>query len=227
MPDSESHPVVLHDAGEWLVLNKPRGWHSVGASKVRRKPIDRPTHDGAPDVESWLTASFEWARGVPEAGIVHRLDQSTSGCLMVARSREVQLAWREAFQSGEGVEKIYLAQVAPGIDERGEFELYFSSRHKRSKKISVATTGRANHRGRCAWRVVERQDDHDLVEVSLIGPGRRHQIRAGLAFLGHPIINDELYGGAASSKPGIFGLHAWKLVIGGIEVVAPVAEAPK
>jgi 23S rRNA-/tRNA-specific pseudouridylate synthase len=91
----------------------------------------------------------------------------------------------------------------------------------------VATTGRANHHGRGAWRVVERNDDHDLVEVRLIGPGRRHQIRAGLAFLGHPIINDELYGGPASSRPGIFGLHAWKLVIGVIEVVAPIPDASK
>ena len=216
-------PVILHETAGWLVLNKPRGWHSVGASKVRRRPIDRPTRDGAPDVESWLTSRFQWVQGLPEAGIVHRLDQSTSGCLMVARSREGQLSWREAFQSGANVEKIYLAQVAPGIESPGEFDLYFSSRHKRSKKISVARAGQENHRGRCAWRVVGRHGDFDLVEVRLIGAGRRHQIRAGLAFLGHPIINDELYGGPNISNSAIFGLHAWKLVIGGVEIVAPVA----
>jgi len=58
----------------------------------------------------------------------------------------------------------------------------------------------------------------DVVEVELIGPGRRHQIRAGFAYLEHPLEGDTLYG---AQGPSHFSLHAWKIMIDGLTVIAP------
>jgi len=63
----------------------------------------------------------------------------------------------------------------------------------------------------------------DLVEVELIGPGRRHQIRAGFAHLGFPLCGDALYRGDAP-LPGLDGpaLHAWRITIDGETVESPL-----
>ena len=55
------------------------------------------------------------------------------------------------------------------------------------------------------------------LDINIIGAGRRHQIRAGLAYLGCPLVGDEKYGGWAWSLPGV-ALHAQRIVVDGIEV---------
>jgi 23S rRNA-/tRNA-specific pseudouridylate synthase len=70
-----------------------------------------------------------------------------------------------------------------------------------------------------AWRVVARDALHgDLVELELVGPGRRHQLRASCAHLGHPLVGDALYRGATADS---VRLHAWKVEIDGVTVEAP------
>jgi len=208
-----AEPVIVHEESEWVVLNKPAGWHSVGPGKRR-------TSDG-PDVEAWLRARFEWAGALEEGGLVHRLDRDTSGCLAAAKSGAAVASLRDEFRS-ERVRKTYLALVEPGIAGRGEFRLYFTSRHTRSMKMMVREVGEAKHAGCCRWRVVARAGVADAVEVDLVGPGRRHQIRAGFAHLGHPILGDTLYGGAAWTSG--LGLHAWRLTIGRAEATCPPPE---
>ena len=58
-----------------------------------------------------------------------------------------------------------------------------------------------------------------FLELELIGPGKRHQLRAGCAFLGHPLVGDTLYG--EGSEGGV-RLHAWRIELDGV-----IAEAPK
>lgn len=230
-------PVIVHETSTWLVLNKPAGWHTVapGRATARRRQGSLPP-TAAPDVETWLRSQpqFAWSQALDEAGIVHRLDFETSGCLLVARTSNEQQRLRDAFQRGGGVRKIYLAIIASApskeLRDRGEFRFFFTSRHKRSKRITVRTEGDPRHEGRCSWRVLQRaavrEPIGDLVEVELLGPGRRHQIRAGFAALGHPILGDQLYGcpaQAAYSRPAArspaaatgLALHAWKLIMTG------------
>jgi 23S rRNA pseudouridine1911/1915/1917 synthase len=212
-------PRILRESDCWIILDKPDRWHTVAhrGQKSQRDGVS----DSPPDIESWLRERFQWAGGLEEAGIVHRLDFETSGCLLIAKDEANLSRLRLAFRSeSSDVKKVYLGIAEPGLPARGEFDLHFTSRHRGSKKITVREAGEARHRGRCAWRVLKRSQLGDLIEVDLLGPGRRHQIRAGLAHLGHPLRGDELYGGRVSA--GGMALHAWKLTVDDMETIAPV-----
>ncbi len=216
METTPSVPEILSTFPEWIAVNKPAGVHTVSQADS----------DG-PSVEAWLRANDPRVASLNEAGLCHRLDLWTSGCLAVALTPDAHTRLREAFsQAGSRVRKVYLALATTGLPEEGRFRLHFESRYKRSAKVSVRQGTNAWTDGRCHWQVKRRGiNGHDLVQVELIGPGHRHQIRAGLSFLGHPLAGDSLYGGA--NRAGCQGpaLHAWKLAIDTEEAEAPIPAA--
>ena len=214
---SGSAPVVVAERAEWRVVSKPAGWHCV----ARAGAASEEGGESAPTVEEWLRTAYPEQAAIPEAGIVHRLDLGTSGCLVVARNVAAYERLRASVGSAQGTKKTYLALVAPGMMETGSFRLYFVSRHKGSRKVTVRREGDAPECGRCRWQVIKKLADgaHDLVEVELVGRGRRHQIRAGLAYLGHPLVGDALYGGSADAQYPT--LHAWRVELDGETVECP------
>jgi len=175
-----------------------------------------------PSIEVWLKNTYPEQSKLRESGLVHRLDERTSGCLMAARTEAAYEFWSEHFQSENiRVKKIYLALVEGRIGS-GKFEIYFSGRYKRSKKVSVLEKGEASERGFCRWKLSETRTPSPLLEVEIVGPGRRHQIRAGFAYLGHPLLGDSLYGGRDFP---VLALHAWKLIIGDLTHLCPIPQA--
>jgi 23S rRNA-/tRNA-specific pseudouridylate synthase len=203
-----TEPAILYRSEHWLVLTKPSGWHSVAGS------------GDEPDIETWLRTRVPACSMLEEAGLVHRLDLPTSGCLLAATDHSTRQELRDVM-SGRGdlnITKQYLARCRVGLAEQGEFDLHFTTRHRGSRKVTVSAQGEPHSRGRCEWRVLSR-DSHrgELVRVDLLGPGRRHVIRAGFAHLGHPLAGDELYGGQAGTPQ----LHAWALVVGDVRVESP------
>lgn len=207
-------PRILAETDAWLVLDKPSGWHSVAGTTAAEE-------GGVGVVELWLRTHRPECAALVEAGLVHRLDRDTSGCLMVARDERTRAELRDRFATGEGLRKIYLARCRGHLDDAGEATLHFAPRRKGAPKVRVRAEGEARHRGALRWRVASRDGGDLLVEVELVGPGRRHQIRAALAHLGAPIVGDALYGGAPAER---LGLHAWRIELDGEVVEAPIPE---
>lgn len=222
MSETPLQPELLCETANWLVINKPSGWHSVRLARSEQDDeAGGVTSSGI--LQDWLARQYPDLAALPESGLAQRLDRMTSGCVIVGRSIEAVTRLSNAVRGRWGtIHKTYLA-MAQGRCENGTFELYFHSRYRRSRKVLVEDSGPVKEQGACRWHALERRTDSTLLEVELLGPGRRHQIRAGLAHLGHPLLGDELYGG----RPwrGRFGLHAWRVVIEDKTITAPAPSS--
>lgn len=132
-----------------------------------------------------------------EPGLLHRLDNWTSGLLIAARSPSSFEALRRALAAG-AITKRYLAIVldAPSLEDDGRVVTPLGPAEDSTKRVVVTATGRARE---TRYRVRARRDGLALVEVSA-PRAYRHQIRVHLAHLGHPLLGDVLYGGQADAR---------------------------
>jgi 23S rRNA pseudouridine1911/1915/1917 synthase len=181
--------------------------------------VDKPSgvvvHPGSGRVRGTLAAGIlqRWpkVRGVGEEGrwgIVHRLDQDTSGLLVVALDAEAWRPLRRAM-ARHLVERTYLALVhgVPAAPT-GTVEAPLGRHPRRRGRVQVDVAGRpARTHYRClsTWRVPRVA----LLEVRL-ETGRTHQIRVHLASIGHPVVADPRYGRGDRLAPRVF-LHAARL----------------
>lgn len=200
---------VLYENDELFVFNKTSHTHSC-----RGKDLEHL------NLQDLAEAHFPNCAHLKDSGLLHRLDFETSGCLAVAKTSEALEYWFPLFRKpSDEVSKMYWA-ILPDGPKQGDFSLYFSSRYRSSKKASVSRTGTEKELGKCRFKKIQNfEKQHSIYEVELIGPGKRHQIRAGFAFLGQPLWNDQLYGSKINSN--FFGLHSRSLKLGNIEVSAP------
>jgi len=194
----ESAVRVVRRARGLIVLAKPAGLHSVAGRS-------------GGSVADWLAALDKGQRriGSPrEAGLVHRLDQDTSGILLAATTDFSFDAWRSAFSSHR-VEKHYLALVDGLIDRRLEIDTALARRRTR------VVPAKRRDRPLAARSEIEPLDSGSAWTLVLAKTrsGAPHQIRAHLAWAGHPLIGDRLYGGPPAPAGTRCGhlLHALRL----------------
>jgi len=134
---------------------------------------------------------------LPRAGIVHRLDKDTSGVMVIARTIQAQTALVEQLSARE-VHGQYLAVVVGALVSGGTATAGID-RHPRDRiRMAVREDGKEaiTH-----YRLRERFRAHTALECRL-ETGRTHQIRVHMAHLRHPIIGDQLYGGALKLPKG-------------------------
>ena len=153
--------------------------------------------------------------GVARPGIVHRLDQDTSGLIVVAKSQAAMDGLVQAFSSHRNIEKTYLAVChgRPRLDA-GRIENLIG-RHPVDRK-RMAIVGKNGKVAITNWRVFDCNRPQSTAVECKIETGRTHQIRVHMASLGCPVIGDMVYGKSALDKkldpvPMRQMLHAWKL----------------
>ena len=133
--------------------------------------------------------------GVARPGIVHRIDKDTSGLLVVAKTDKAHVLLSEQLKSHE-VNRVYHAIVIGNLRE-----LYGTvdapiGRHPvdRKKMAVIKNEGYTSRDAVTHYRVIKRFNGFDYIQC-VLETGRTHQIRVHMAYLGHPLLGDEVYGG--------------------------------
>ncbi len=219
-PDQEPLPDgarLLAVGGGLAALYKPAGLHTVSLAG-----------GGGPSLENALPALLAPLRhgqglgpqAAPYPGIapgqapmlVNRLDRDTSGIVLAALDEAAAREFRAAEDAGL-IDKRYLAVV------RGRPDGVFTVRQAidaddraRVRVLSAQTSDALRH---TEVRIVAGGADVSLVEAR-IRKGARHQIRAHLAWAGHPILGDALYGGPPPRGTAPLALHHWLVDTGGL-----------
>ena len=132
-------------------------------------------------------------------GLVHRIDKDTSGLLVVAKT-ELAMASLASQFFNRTTERLYLALVWGSVEEEeGTITGNVGRSLKNRLQMDVFPDGEFGKQAVTHYKVLERFSYVTLVECKL-ETGRTHQIRAHFKYLGHPLFNDERYGGSRILK---------------------------
>jgi 23S rRNA pseudouridine1911/1915/1917 synthase len=203
-------PATLAQSAENIPLDIV---YEDGALLVVNKPAGLVVHPGSGNWSgTLLNALLQHApalANIPRAGIVHRLDQDTSGLLVVAKTLPAQTDLVRQLQA-RSVRREYLAVVHGRVARDGKIEVPIG-RHP-VKRTRMAALARGRH-AVTHYEVIERYLNATLLRCRL-ETGRTHQIRVHLSSLGHPLIGDATYGkrNAALAFPRQ-ALHAERLAL--------------
>ena len=126
-------------------------------------------------------------------GLVHRIDKNTSGLLVVAKTELAKNRLAKQFFD-HTIQRKYLALVWGNPDNEGIIKGHIGRSLKNRKVMTVFPDGEYGKEAITHYKIVERLGYVNLVECQL-ETGRTHQIRVHFKFIGHPLFNDETYGG--------------------------------
>jgi len=206
---------VLYEDADVIVINKPAGMVVHPAPGHPRGTLANALLAHVPGIS---------VGGSQRPGIVHRLDKDTSGLIVAAKTDRGRTALVTQWED-RSVEKTYLALVTGSVaDEEATIDAPIGRDPKNRQRMAVLRSGRpaVTH-----FRVLERFPNATLLELT-IETGRTHQIRVHLAFIGHPIVGDQLYGKVRPKDPRIDRqfLHASALAFQLPDGAALRLEAP-
>jgi len=187
---------IVHEDAHLLVIDKPAGL-----------VVHPAAGNWSGTLLNGLLAHHAAAATLPRAGIVHRLDKDTSGLMVVGKSLEAVTALTRAIAARE-VQRHYLA-IARGEVPWAEKRIDAPIGRDPVSRVRMAVLASGKPARTDVQRIAAR-GGHSALACKL-HTGRTHQIRVHLAWVGHPLVADAVYGGAAALGLQRQGLHAARL----------------
>lgn len=189
---------VVYEDADVIVVNKPSGMVVHPA----------PGHPDGTLVNALLyhcAGTLSGVGGALRPGIVHRIDRDTSG-LIIAAKNDYAHQFLSAQLADHTLARTYECIVVGNLrEDSGTVDAPIARDSRDRKRMAVVPGGR---RAVTHWEVIARYPGYTHVRCRL-ETGRTHQIRVHMAYLGHPILGDTVYG-AKKAVPGLTGqcLHA-------------------
>lgn len=186
--EAEDIPLKIEYEDEnMLVVNKPSGMLTHPAGKEKNGTLVNALLNYCPETLSDIGGEFR-------RGIVHRLDRNTSGLLMIAKNNKTHEFLQQQIKTKTAIRKYY-AVVKGVIDIDTDIVNRPIGRSvKNPQRMEIVDGGRESL---TIFKVLERFKEYTFVELEL-KTGRTHQIRVHMSSIGHPVMNDTLYGAGMS-----------------------------
>lgn len=173
---------IAYEDGDLLVVNKPKGMVVHPA----------PGHYSGTLVNALMyhcKDSLSGINGILRPGIVHRIDKDTSGLLIVAKNDAAHNGLAEQIKEHSFTRR-YEAVVLGGVKSNGVVDAPIGRHRTDRKKMAVSTEGR---NALTRYEVIANCNKYSHLRLTL-ETGRTHQIRVHMAYIGHPVAGDLVYG---------------------------------
>ena len=187
---------IVYQDEDVAVINKPQG--------MVVHPSAGHTSGTLVNALMYHIKDLSGINGVLRPGIVHRIDKDTSGLLMIAKNDQAHVALAAELKDKKSLRKYWAIVHGNLPNDRGVIEAPIGRSEKDRKKQAVTAKGKP---ALTRFQVLERFGDYSLVELQL-ETGRTHQIRVHMAYIGHPVAGDEVYGPRKTLKGHGQFLHA-------------------
>lgn len=189
---------VVYEDDDLIIINKKPGM---------------VVHPGYNNYTGTLVNALAWHfegqnidRKEPTPCLVHRIDKNTSGLMVVAKNETAMAGLAQQFFD-HSIERTYNALVWGDFEEdSGTIRGHLARHPKNRLEMTVFEDGSHGKEAVTHYRVLERFHYVTLVECKL-ETGRTHQIRAHMRYIGHPIFNDDTYGGDKIIKGTTFSKY--------------------
>lgn len=180
---------------------------------IINKPVGLVVHPASGNPDRTLINAVAWhlqqqnknitAETLPRFGLVHRIDKNTSGLMVLAKTEKAVSSLAKEFFD-HSIERKYVALVWGDVVKDSGTIIAHVGRHQRFRKIFDAyPDGEYGKEAITHYNVLERFGYVTLVQCQL-ETGRTHQIRVHMKHIGHPLFNDEVYGGDRIVKGTVF-----------------------
>ncbi len=193
---TRSNLPIIFENDEMIVINKPSGLLSIASDKEKGSTAYR-----------MLTDYVQQKDKHNRIFVVHRLDEDTSGVLMVAKNAKLQQALQDNWNDLVS-KRGYYAIVEGKMEQKSGTIKSYLKKNSQNMMYSSKKPGDGQF-SVTHYKVIEENDNYSLLDVH-IDSGRKNQIRVHLGDLGHHVIGDDKYGNPSNPIKRL-GLHAYEL----------------
>ena len=194
---TRSNLPIIFENDEIIVINKPSGLLSIASDNEKSSTAYRMLSDYVQQKDKHNRIF-----------VVHRLDEDTSGVLMVAKNPEIQKALQDNWNDLVSKRGYYAIVDGQMENKEGTIKSYLK---KNAQNLMYSSKDKNGQFSITHYRVMKETDKYSLLDVN-IDTGRKNQIRVHLGDLGHNVIGDDKYGNPSNPLKRL-GLHAYCLEI--------------